>query len=98
MYRVCQFVFIHCIRPALKTAFNPYEFIKNLNNLSFSTSVILILPENYHTVHNGRLIIITTIYSFKPNVKILHSVTFLIRKQVSCFFYTVEPPLSGHPL
>ena len=100
MYSVCQFVFIHCIRPALKTAFNPYEFINNLNNklFVFSTSVILIPPENYHPVHNGHLIIRTIIYSFKPNVKILHSVTFLIRKKVSCFFYTVEPPLSGHPL
>ena len=53
MCSVCQFVFIHCIRPALKTAFNPYEFINNLNNklFVFSTSVILIPPENYHPVH-----------------------------------------------
>ena len=77
MYSVGQFVFIYCIRPALKTAFNPYEFIKNLNTSSY-----------------GRLIIMTIIYSLKPNVKILPSVTFLIRKQVSCSFYTVEPPLT----
>ena len=35
MYSVGQFVFIYCIRPALKTALNPYEFIEDLRWLDW---------------------------------------------------------------